>query len=121
MRERYLKNENVDKGEQVVKHKTLTRMDLIAHFSRQLLIPQNQSSALIEAIIQQIFNALHKNKHLKISSFGSFLVHDKKPRTGRNPKTGEQALITARRSVSFRTSQILKARINRKMQRVKQA
>ncbi len=104
-----------------MKPKTLTRMDLIAHFSRQLLIPQNQSAALIEAIIQQVFDALHKNEYLKISSFGSFLVHSKKPRVGRNPKTGEEATITARRSVSFRTSQILKTRISRKMQRVKQA
>lgn len=94
---------------------TLTRADLIAHFSRQLLIPQNQASFLIEAIIQQIFVALNRHDHLKISSFGTFLVHSKKERIGRNPKTGEESMITPRRSVSFRSSQILKKRVNRNL------
>jgi len=97
--------------------KTLTRVDLVAHFSRQLLIPQNQAAFLIEAIIKEILKALHRSDRLKISSFGTFLVHEKKPRTGRNPKTGEEALIKARRSISFRSSQILKTRINRKLKR----
>ena len=101
----------------MVTQKTLTRIDLITQFSRQLLIPQNQASFLIEAIIQEILKSLHEKDHLKISSFGTFLVHKKKPRTGRNPKTGEEALITARRSISFRSSQILKSRIARKMKR----
>jgi integration host factor subunit alpha len=102
-----------------VAQKTLTRSDLILQFSRQLLIPQNQASFLIEAIIQQIFSALNEDSSLKISSFGTFLVHKKRQRVGRNPKTGTEALITPRKSVSFRTSQILKARINRRMKREK--
>ena len=94
---------------------TLTRMQMVDNFSRHLLLPQGKSALLIEAIIQQIFLALHRSDHLKVSCFGTFLVHTKKTRVGRNPKTGKEATITARRSVSFRASQILKDKIARRV------
>ncbi len=97
--------------------KTLTRSGLAQQISQQLLIPKNQASILIEAIINQLFESLNETSSLKISSFGTFLVHKKQARMGRNPKTGTEALITPRKSVSFRTSQILKSRINRRMKR----
>lgn len=98
-----------------MKNKTLTRTELVNCFTRQLLLSQGRSALLVEAIIQQILYALHAHDSLKISSFGTFLVHKKNERTGRNPKTGKEAVIAARRSISFRASQILKDRVERKM------
>lgn len=92
---------------------TLTRIQMIDNFSRHLLLPQGKSALLIEAIIQQIFLALHCSDQLKISCFGTFIIHTKRPRLGRNPKTGQKATISARRSVSFRASQILKDKIKK--------
>ena len=97
--------------------KKLTRFELVDHFSKQLFVTQSQASLLIEIIIQQILVALSRHPHLKLSTFGTFLVHEKKERVGRNPKTGVETIITARRSISFRASQILKARILKKMKR----
>lgn len=94
---------------------TLTRIELTNIFSRQLLLSHGKSVLLVEAIIQQILYALHANNHLKISSFGTFIVHEKDKRKGRNPKTGKEAVIVARRSLSFRASQILKKKISTKM------
>jgi integration host factor subunit alpha len=93
---------------------TITRADFIERFSKQLFIPHEQSSFFLELIIQQIYEALHESQQLKISSFGTFLVHDKKERVGRNPKTGEEAVVTSRKSVSFRASPILRNRVNKK-------
>lgn len=101
------------------KQKTLTRTELVDNFSRHLLLSQGRSALFIEAIIQQIFYALHAEDHLKISCFGTFIAHKKNERIGRNPKTGKEAAISARRSVSFRSSQILKERINKRAKQIK--
>jgi integration host factor subunit alpha len=93
--------------------KTVTRNQITERFSRQLLVPQGQAAFLSEAIIKQIFSALNRSDQLKISSFGSFHVHHKKARMGRNPKTGKEAVITERKSVSFKPSGILQNRVNR--------
>jgi integration host factor subunit alpha len=97
-----------------VQEQTLTRIEIINSFSKHLTISQNQSSFLMENILAQIFQALGQDNILKISSFGTFVVHEKKERIGRNPKTGKEAIISARKSISFRGSELLKDKINRK-------
>lgn len=93
----------------------MTRMDILETFSRQFLISQNKASFLLETILEEIFYSLSHEKSLKVSSFGTFMIHTKKQRMGRNPKTGKGAVISARKSLSFRGSQLLKDKINRKM------
>ncbi|MGL6187842.1 MAG: HU family DNA-binding protein [Holosporales bacterium] len=97
--------------------KTLTRMDILETFSRQFMLSQTKASFLLETILEEVFNSLMEKNSLKISSFGTFIVHQKKQRLGRNPKTGKDAVITARKSLSFRGSQILKDKISRRMAR----
>ena len=98
-----------------MQNKTLTRIDLSEIFTRQFVVPQNKAVFLIEAILDEIFINLNHERMLKISCFGTFIIHQKKQRIGRNPKTGEEAVITARKSLSFRPSQLLRDKINRRM------
>lgn len=94
--------------------RTITRVDFNELFSRHFFVPQGKAVALTEIILEEIYQALCQDKVLKISSFGTFLVHEKAPRIGRNPKTGKEAVITARKSLSFRPSHLLRERVNRK-------
>lgn len=93
---------------------TVTRIDFQELFAKHFFLTQNKAAFLTEAIIEEIYQCLFEEPVLKISSFGTFMVHEKNARVGRNPKTGQEAVITARKSLSFRPSQILKDRINRR-------
>lgn len=94
--------------------RTITRVDFNDLFSRHFFVPQGKASDLTEIILDEIYQALCEDNVLKISSFGTFIVHEKSPRMGRNPKTGKEAVITARKSLSFRPSHLLRERVNRK-------
>ena len=98
----------------MIDKKTITRTDFHELFSKQLFIPQNRAVMLTEVILDEIYQSLCSHEVLKISSFGTFLVHQKSPRMGRNPKTGEEAVISARKSLSFRPSQLLRDKVNRR-------
>ena len=91
---------------------TLTRSEIKQAFRKQLDLPLNASEELLESIIQEILDAITQEESLKISSFGTFLIHKKNKRIGRNPKTLKEAVISERRSVSFRPSKILKKKVN---------
>ena len=92
--------------------KTLTRMDLSEAVFREVGLSRNESANLVEAVLQHMSDALASGETVKISSFGTFSVRAKTARVGRNPKTGEEVPISPRRVLSFRASQVLKARIN---------
>jgi len=67
---------------------------------------------LVESLLDEITNALVKEGHVKISSFGTFHIRTKSERIGRNPKTGKEVMITPRKSLSFRASHLLKESVN---------
>ncbi len=92
--------------------KTVTRADLTEAVYRSLGISRNESSAFVERILEEVSASLQEGQTVKISSFGTFSVRDKKLRMGRNPKTGEEVPIAPRRVVTFRASHVLKDRIN---------
>lgn len=92
--------------------KTMTRAELTDAVYRTVGISRNESAAFVERIMEEIAVSLEKGETVKISSFGTFLVRDKKLRMGRNPKTGEEVPIAPRRVVTFRASHVLKDRIN---------
>jgi len=102
----------------MIDKKTITRTDFHELFSKQLFIPQSRAVMLTEVILEEIYQSLSMHETLKISSFGTFLVHQKSPRMGRNPKTGEEAVISARKSLSFRPSQLLRDKVNRRRRRL---
>ena len=91
--------------------KTLTRMDLSEAVFREVGLSRNESSDLVETVLQHMSDALVNGEQVKISSFGTFSVRDKNERVGRNPKTGEEAPIPPRRVLTFRPSQLMKDRV----------
>lgn len=92
--------------------KTLTRADLSAVVYRDLGLSLSESTQLVDAVLEEMIDALEKEDSLKLSSFGTFLVRAKKQRVGRNPKTGIEVPITPRAVISFNASNILKAEVN---------
>lgn len=91
---------------------TITRSDLSEALYREVGLSRNESSEMVELILERISEALIKGDTVKISSFGTFAVRDKGARMGRNPKTGEEVPIDPRRVLVFRPSHILKERVN---------
>ncbi len=91
--------------------KTLTRADLSESIHRESGISRNESSSIVDLVLDTISNALVAGKNVKISSFGSFILRHKGSRVGRNPKTGEEVPITPRTVMVFRPSQAMKQRV----------
>jgi integration host factor subunit alpha len=91
--------------------KTVTRMDLSDALVREVGLSRNESAQLVESVLQSLSDSLVSGDTVKISSFGTFSVRAKRQRIGRNPKTGEEVPISPRRVLSFRASQMMKARV----------
>jgi len=92
--------------------KNLTRKDLCTHISKSLGFSKNFSLKVIDDCFDMLSFFLIKNKKVKITSFGTFEVIDKKERIGRNPKTKVEAKISARKIVKFKPSEIMKKKLN---------
>jgi len=75
-------------------------------------LSKKESQDIVETIFDTMKDILKSGDKIKISGFGNFILRDKRPRKGRNPQTGDDIQITARRVLTFRPSQILKAHIN---------
>jgi len=91
---------------------TLTRSGLAEAIYAEVGLSRNESAALLEAVLERVAAVLEGGESVKISSFGTFLVRQKGRRVGRNPKTGVEVPILPRRVLTFRPSQVMKARIN---------
>jgi integration host factor subunit alpha len=94
--------------------RTITRADLAESVYGQVGLSRNESSDLVEQVLDEIAHTLVKGESVKISSFGSFAVREKGERIGRNPKTGVEVPISSRKVLVFRASHVLKDRINGK-------
>lgn len=94
--------------------RTITRADLAESVYEEVGLSRNESSDLVESVIEQISEALIAGDSVKISSFGSFAVKQKGERIGRNPKTGVEVPILPRKVLVFKASHVLKDRINGK-------
>ncbi|ABD80845.1 integration host factor subunit alpha [Saccharophagus degradans] len=90
---------------------SLTKADLAEKLYEELGFNKREAKELVEHFFEEIRNSLEDNEQVKLSGFGNFDLRDKKQRPGRNPKTGEEIPITARRVVTFRPGQKLKARV----------
>ena len=91
---------------------SITRADLCEAVHSELGLARSESSSLVEQVLDQICTTLVTGTNVKVSSFGSFVLRRKGLRMGRNPKTGEEVPIEPRTALTFRPSQILRARIN---------
>ena len=92
--------------------KNFTRKDLSKKIYRNLGFSKNISLRLIDDFFESMLSGLLKTEQVKISSFGTFQVIKKKERMGRNPKTGIEAKICARKVVRFKPSISVKNKIN---------
>ena len=90
---------------------TLTRMDVSEAVFREVGLSRNESSNLVEEVLQHVSDALAGGETVKISSFGTFSVREKSARVGRNPKTGDEVPIHPRRVLTFRPSHLMKDRV----------
>jgi integration host factor subunit alpha len=92
--------------------RTITRADLAEAVYEEVGLSRNESSDLVEAVLDEIMDTLVAGENVKISSFGSFSIREKGERIGRNPKTGVEVPISPRKVLVFRASHVLKDRIN---------
>lgn len=90
----------------------MTKADLVEIVYEKAGLSKKEAQEIVEDIFETLKNTLKSGDKIKISGFGNFVLRDKRPRKGRNPQTGDDIEITARRVLTFRPSQILKSFIN---------
>ena len=91
----------------------MTKADLVAAICDEVGgFTKKEAAAITDIVFDTMKDALSQGDHLKLSGFGTFSVKRKKPRIGRNPRSGEEMMISARRVLSFKPSQILKRAVN---------
>ncbi|MBB3926211.1 integration host factor subunit alpha [Sphingobium jiangsuense] len=91
----------------------MTRADLAETMNARIGLSRAESAKLVEQIIDLMCDALADGENVKISGFGTFVLRDKNRRIGRNPKTGVEVPIEARRVLTFRPSQIMREQVAR--------
>jgi integration host factor subunit alpha len=92
----------------------LTKADLINSVCNTSNLPKQTSSSTVESLLEIIKRTLESGEDVLISSFGKFCVKNKKERKGRNPDTGDDMILDARRIVTFKCSNIMRDMINGK-------
>ena len=90
---------------------TLTKADLADLLFEKVGLNKREAKDMVESLFEEVRMALEHGDGVKLSGFGNFQLRDKPQRPGRNPKTGEEIPITARRVVTFHASQKLKAMV----------
>ena len=89
----------------------LTKANMAENVFEELGLNKREAKELVEVFFEEVRLALEEGEEVKLSGFGNFILRDKNQRPGRNPKTGEEIPITARRVVTFRPGQKLKSRV----------
>ncbi len=89
----------------------LTKFEISEYLIEKLIIKKRDAKDLVELFFEEVRKALESGEQVKLSGFGNFHLRDKNQRPGRNPKTGKDIPITARRVVTFRPGQKLKVRV----------
>lgn len=90
----------------------MTKAEIIESVYERVGFSKKESAEIVELVFDTIKESLERGEKVKISGFGNFEVKEKKERTGRNPQTGDEILIAARKVLTFRPSQLLKAALN---------
>lgn len=89
----------------------LTKAEMAEKLYEELGLNKREAKEIVEMFFEEVRAALEAGNQVKLSGFGNFDLRDKNERPGRNPKTGEEIPISARRVVTFRPGQKLKARV----------
>jgi len=91
---------------------TLTKAELADLMFEKVGLNKREAKDMVESFFEEIRIALERGEMVKLSGFGNFVVREKKSRVGRNPQTGQEIEISARRVLTFRPSQVLKNALN---------
>jgi integration host factor subunit alpha len=90
----------------------LTRKELSEKLAEQLGFSQSDCARIVDSFLGNMKQSMLKGEPIKLVHFGTFIVRDKAPRRGRNPRTGETITIKKRQAVSFRPSKRLREQVN---------
>lgn len=90
----------------------LTKADLVDSIHEKIGFSKKEAADMVELIFDTMKGSLTDGDKIKISGFGNFVVREKRARTGRNPQTGQAIEISARRVLTFKPSQVLRAEVN---------
>ncbi len=90
----------------------LTKFDIVKNLNDEIGLNKREAKELVDSFFDTIKKLLSQGKEVKLSGFGNFQLKDKSSRPGRNPRTGENVEITARRVVTFKSGQKLKESVN---------
>lgn len=91
-----------------------TKADIVEAVYQKVGLSKKESADIVDTVFEVIREQLEQSEPVKISGFGNFNVRQKAPRRGRNPKTGDEIEITARKVLTFKPSQILRDKVNTK-------
>ena len=91
---------------------TVTKGDIVERIHERIGFSKKEATDVVESIFEIIKGRLESGEKVKISGFGNFVVNQKRPRKGRNPQTGEAIVISGRRVLTFKGSQVLKKNMN---------
>jgi integration host factor subunit alpha len=90
----------------------MTKADIVERIYEKAKASKKDASDVVDLVFELIKGRLEAGEKVKLSGFGNFVVNAKRPRKGRNPQTGEEIIISGRRVLSFKASQVLKNAIN---------
>ncbi len=94
----------------------ITKAELASIVSHQCSFSRQESVQIVEQVFRILKETLEKGEMVKISGFGNFVTREKRPRKGRNPKSGEKIMISGRRVLKFKPSAILRKAVNQESQ-----
>lgn len=89
----------------------LTKIEIVDNLVEKFKLDRRVAKQLVEQFFEEIRRTLESGEDVKLSGFGNFTLREKSSRPGRNPKTGETAMVSARRVVMFKAGQKLRARV----------
>jgi len=90
----------------------VTKAEIARIVHERVGLSKKESAQIVDAVLEVVHASLVNGEDVKLSGFGHFMVRQKHARRGRNPKTGSDITIAPRSVVSFRASQLLKAKLN---------
>lgn len=93
--------------------KTITRSDVAEKINEEIGISRKDAEEILDMTIDEISHELASGQDVKLATFGTLSLHHKKPRIGRNPKTGVEATISERTVVTFKASKFLNKAVNK--------
>ncbi len=92
---------------------TMTKADLVKIICEKMGFALKEATEIVDRVFGILKDTLEGGEKVKISGFGNFVVHQKRPRKGRNPKTGEETVISGRRVLTFKPSIVLRKALNK--------